>query len=668
MKNFIKKYKIQLKILIPIFICTGVLCSLVYYLFPLLTNFKTQQELIINDFSTQVRLSPIYMMFTSIITTFVFTRFLKQYDKLISPGEKKYSVEEINLIKNKLFVTPDKICAVNAMLSIVLIMLVYVCKTRQLSIVTLKLFISILPIIILYTIISNLFITSIYKQMIIKLPGTDSKHIEKTTLKKKLTYTSLSLILSSLILISIWNYQYLAIEKADALYTTYNTELTYFSDNNTFISISDIISKANQNISLVGTSDYIFIKTSDNLYLNAQNKPIKMTSFFDKHFNEYLSDNEGRVYEEYGLDYQAAIKTIYIDNAPYIIGVYYQTINPSIIIYFLIAIVVLLIISYFILSLLSKTITNDLILITNKFNAISDSKNIIKNDKLAITSNDEIGDLINAYNRVQSLATTNIKQIAISKETLTEQERLASLGQMIGGISHNLKTPIFSIAGGIEGLNDLISELDQSIDNPNVNDQDMHDIAKDMREWTAKIKDYTSYMSDIITAVKGQAVNFSNDQIDYFTTSQLFKLVDLLMKHELKDALIDLVVDNNVDESYYIKGSINGIVQVINNIISNAIQAYDGKTNQSIVMKADLDNNMLLISIQDFGPGISKEVQNKIFKEMITTKGKNGTGLGLFMSYSNIKAHYHGNLFYKTELGKGTTFYIELPIENRKKV
>ena len=47
---------------------------------------------------------------------------------------------------------------------------------------------------------------------------------------------------------------------------------------------------------------------------------------------------------------------------------------------------------------------------------------------------------------------------------------------------------------------------------------------------------------------------------------------------------------------------------------------------------------------------------------MVTTKGKNGTGLGMFMSYSNIKAHFNGNMTYKTEQGKGTTFFIEIPL------
>ena len=175
-------------------------------------------------------------------------------------------------------------------------------------------------------------------------------------------------------------------------------------------------------------------------------------------------------------------------------------------------------------------------------------------------------------------------------------------------------------------------------------------------------------MSDVITAVKGQAVNFSNDSIDYFTTTQLFKYVDLLMRHELKNSLTELSIENNVDDNIFIKGNINGLVQAINNIISNAIQSYENQPDKTIILAANLVNNKLLISINEFGCGIRKEIQNKLFKEMITTKGKNGTGLGLFMSYSNIKAHYNGNMYFETELRKGTTFYIELPIENKNKI
>ena len=60
--------------------------------------------------------------------------------------------------------------------------------------------------------------------------------------------------------------------------------------------------------------------------------------------------------------------------------------------------------------------------------------------------------------------------------------------------------------------------------------------------------------------------------------------------------------------------------------------------------------------------GLPKEVQDRLFKEMVTTKGKNGTGLGLYMSYSNIKAHFEGDITYQTEDGKGTTFNILIPM------
>ena len=244
-----------------------------------------------------------------------------------------------------------------------------------------------------------------------------------------------------------------------------------------------------------------------------------------------------------------------------------------------------------------------------------------------------------------------------------ERERLASLGQLIGGIAHNLKTPIMSISGAAEGLSDLVKEYDSSIDDPDVNSQDHHDIAKDMNSWIVKIKDYTEYMSDIITTVKGQAVNFSNEEDISFTIGELLKRVNILMKHELKNAIIYLNISLKTDENTIIHGDVNSLVQVINNMVSNSIQAYEGKTEQTIDLIVEKEDNNLLISIKDYASGLPDKVKEKLFKEMITTKGKNGTGLGLYMSYSTIKAHFNGNITVDSELGKGTTFTITLPLQ-----
>lgn len=169
-----------------------------------------------------------------------------------------------------------------------------------------------------------------------------------------------------------------------------------------------------------------------------------------------------------------------------------------------------------------------------------------------------------------------MQAIKDNQDMLMEKERLASLGQLIGGISHNLKTPIMSISGAAEGLTDLIKEYEASVGDPEVTVEDHHAIANDMKEWISKIHSYTAYMSDIITAVKGQAVALSENQNDVFTVDELLKRVDILMKHEIKNASLILEVNLEVPSDTKLEGDVNSLVQVVNNLITNAIQAYNG--------------------------------------------------------------------------------------------
>ena len=257
----------------------------------------------------------------------------------------------------------------------------------------------------------------------------------------------------------------------------------------------------------------------------------------------------------------------------------------------------------------------------------------------------------------------DMETIRNNQDVLMERERLASLGQLIGGIAHNLKTPIMSIAGAAEGLEQLIKEYDESIDDPLVNSQDHHEIAKDMLTWIPKIRTHTEYMSDIITTVKGQAVALANEEGGSFTVGELVKRVNILMKHELKNAYIYLNVMMKTNEDLTLNGDVNSLVQVVNNMISNAIQAYNGQRDKNIELEVSKRINEVIFTVRDYAGGLPKEVQNKLFKEMVTTKGKNGTGLGLYMSYSNIKARFGGDITFEVDEGKGTAFNIILPIK-----
>jgi len=309
-------------------------------------------------------------------------------------------------------------------------------------------------------------------------------------------------------------------------------------------------------------------------------------------------------------------------------------------------------------AILKAQKTNTCITFEKEFPSISKFFNV---EITSIDShNSVLGTLILLKDTTQHIL--DMETIKHNQDKLMERERLASLGQLIGGIAHNLKTPIMSISGAAEGIEDLIKEYDASIGDPEVTNEDHHAIANDMSVWVEKIRSYTEYMSDVITAVKGQAVTFSETQNTDFTVEELLRRVDILMRHELKNALISLNMHHAVDTSFTLHGNVNSLVQVINNMISNAIQAYGGAPNKVIDVYVEKQEQQLQIAIRDYAGGVPKEVRNKLFKQMVTTKGKNGTGLGLFMSYSNIRAHFNGTITLEVEEGIGSTFCIVLPI------
>ena len=278
-------------------------------------------------------------------------------------------------------------------------------------------------------------------------------------------------------------------------------------------------------------------------------------------------------------------------------------------------------------------VETDIAKVTNGMKSILKAKDNIVLNNLPILRNDEIGELVRAFNLIQKNNNNQIYRMNKVKNMMIEQERLASLGQMIGGIAHNLKTPIFSISGANMALLELTNEFRRSLDDERVSKEDFKEIAKEMEEWNRKIDTYLEYMSDIITAVKGQTTVFANDSKEYISVSDIFKTIKVLISQEMKKEMIDFDVKNYVENSVKIIGNNNILIQIIMNLIQNSIDSYEyiskNDDNRKIILKAETDEKKenIIITVEDFGTGIPKEIREKLFKEMITTKGKKGTGL-----------------------------------------
>lgn len=511
----------------------------------------------------------------------------------------------------------------------------------------------------LLAVTSYIFTKSLFRKLLSDIYRKDADIGMRINIGTKILMQVIPVCIIGMLLIALVGYTKSIKSSEDALFDVYSKNLSILFDKDetyTYTRIRNLLEK----LLIYNDSASVFILSEDG-EVDLLSGPAP-SNFVIKYTLKYAEQNNGKTYDSYAVDTQGATIKINTQDGSYYACILYHTNSNEALIYIIATFILVFSLMLVLLIIFVRSLSKEVSMISESLSHISDNKDVDNFTTLPVISNDELGDLCIAYNNIQNMNQENLQKIKNSQDLLIERERLASLGQMIGGIAHNLKTPIMSISGATEGLSDLAKELDMSIGNPQVTEEDYHAIVKDINNWLDKIKTHTSYMSDVITAVKGQAVVFSEDQIYPFTVSELFSRVDILMKHELKNSITKLIIKNETSDNDLIHGNINSLVQIINNMISNSIQAYNNSEKEMpINLSAKIDNNRIIISVQDFGPGISKNVQDRLFKEMITTKGKEGTGLGLFMSYSNIKAHFHGNMTFETS-SEGTTFYISLPI------
>ena len=637
---------------------------LMRFLIPVLSNYPPYSEAI--DFQLKIEVLThdqqyiLLGIFALLLQTFFIKIFFSDIFKYIKKDPKDVTIKETEQVRLQCYKIPKKLFFVQTvLLGIVLCMLF--------SMVQISIILCIKFLLIYFSFFTASWVISMVLirsdlNAIIESTYTINKNVtsfgKKTKFYKNLLLNLIPFFIFIMITISLLEYSKVTEQNGENGYYYYKQAMNDIDfDNETLETISTKL----DNIPLRNSSDYYFIIGSNEKKFSSNSG--NATNFFIEYANEFLDQTDGRVYEYYGVEEQGYAKRITLqDSSSVLIGFKYTTTNVEIMTYFVGISIAAIIVYIIILLIWTKNISKNISEISNRLTEISKKDNVINESPLPLLSNDELGDLTIAFNKIQHLTQEYITQIKDTQESLMESERLSSLGQLIGGIAHNLKTPIMSIAGAAEGLNDLIKEYDSSIDDPTVNSQDHHEIASDMSTWIEKIKNYTEYMSDIITAVKGQAVVMSNEDDINFTISELVKRVTILMKHELKNAIINLNTDIKVDENLTLNGDVNNLVQVINNMISNAIQAYNGKENESIEFTITKDSKNIIFSIEDHAGGLPDKVTDKLFKEMITTKGKNGTGLGLYMSYSTIKAHFNGNITFDTKKGKGTKFNIYIPM------
>lgn len=242
----------------------------------------------------------------------------------------------------------------------------------------------------------------------------------------------------------------------------------------------------------------------------------------------------------------------------------------------------------------------------------------------------------------------DIETIEQKQEVIIKQEQLVSIGELAGGVAHDINTPISAIKTGILMLNEMSGQRTESERN----------ILQRMDNCATKI-------INIVNSMRNQIRNLGGDTNVEFKISSVVSDIKIITYHEVFKNKSEVITD--IKEDVSIKGDPTKLGQVLTNLIVNASQAYDEKGGKVDVIVSSEDDNAV-IKVRDYAGGLDENIRPYVFKNILTTKGTNGTGLGLYLAYSVIKGNFNGEISFETETNVGTTFIIKIPkVANTKK-
>lgn len=234
------------------------------------------------------------------------------------------------------------------------------------------------------------------------------------------------------------------------------------------------------------------------------------------------------------------------------------------------------------------------------------------------------------------------KELEDAHLQLVQSEKTASIGRMAAGVAHEINNPLSGILIYAELLKESLK----------THDQQMKDV-QEVIDQTLRCKKIVSDLLEFSRQTVGKASSFNLEDL-------ITKSLNLLI-HQALFQDIEVKVDMNSDVPAMV-GDMGQLQQVFTNLFINAADAMEGKGELEIKGNFNASKELFEIRVSDTGPGIPRELRDKIFDIFFTTKavGK-GTGLGLSISQNIIKLH-GGTLSVECPTERGTAFVIELPL------
>jgi two-component system NtrC family sensor kinase len=280
------------------------------------------------------------------------------------------------------------------------------------------------------------------------------------------------------------------------------------------------------------------------------------------------------------------------------------------------------------------------------------------NYEVAVGSDDELGNVAASFNKMTKALKSSNEEITQRsseleganrelKETqvqLIQTEKLSSLGRLAAGVAHELNNPLT----GVMTFSHLLLKRAED----EATKKDLNIIVRETTRCKGIIKGVLDFARETPPKRKECQVNeVINRTLSILEPQSIFH--NITIETRLDETLPHIWIDDNQIE------------QVLMNIALNAAEAMKDKGTLSLASGLNERGDYVEVRIKDTGTGIPQENLSKIFDPFFTTKNpQEGTGLGLSVSYGIIQKH-HGDIIVESEVGKGTSFIIKLPVEKK---
>ncbi|HWU86068.1 MAG TPA: ATP-binding protein [Kofleriaceae bacterium] len=244
-----------------------------------------------------------------------------------------------------------------------------------------------------------------------------------------------------------------------------------------------------------------------------------------------------------------------------------------------------------------------------------------------------------------------LDKLTRAQEQLVRSEKLASIGQLVAGIAHEINNPVNAIVNTVGPLEEAIHDIDSA------DAAARSEAAKDVRDMVRVVQRGAQRTKAIVTALHNYSRTDDESVVEFDVDRSIDDSLELL-RHLLKQ---NVTVTKHYSHAGRVRGHAGQINQVFMNLLTNAAQALAGRDHSVITIETRGDPDGVEVKIKDNGPGIPLEVLPRIWDPFFTTKDVGeGTGLGLSIVHELVERH-GGTIEVETKVGEGTTFTVKLP-------